>query len=179
MTRRLPSTIARTFVGAGAAALTATALSGCIYLSPAQTDVAYQPADGAIANVGDVSLDNVLVVATGKGARGEVHGMVTNHGDKPVTVKLKPAGGEQSSFQVPAQTAVRLDGQKSGDSTTTVPAVTIPRTQAAPGERTSIQFATGSAGSIEVAVPVLLDQPPYGTASPSAESSAAESEGGH
>lgn len=151
----------------GATAVTAASLTltGCFYISPAQTDSTYQPADGTDSQVGDVSLNNVLLVTSAKGARGQLQGMVTNNADAPVTVQVKPAGGTAVSLQIPAQGAVRLDGKASGDNNRSSQPVTVATTPAAPGSTTTVQFSTGQAGVTDVTVPVVLDQPPYGSAS--------------
>lgn len=169
MTLRLPSrnSQVRAFAGVGVGAITATMLSGCFYLSPAQTDVSYNPADGAIAKLGDLDFNNVLIVSSGKGAQGAVQGLVVNNGDTTANVKVKPDGGSEETIDVPAHTAVRLDGKTSGDDKATVNAITIQSTPVAPGRRTTIQFSTAGGGTVPVSVPVLLDQRPYGSASPS------------
>lgn len=170
MTPRLPSprTSSRALAGTGLAAVAATALSGCYYLSPAQTDASYDPGDGALATVGDsVKLNNVLVVTSQKGAEGKVEGLVTNSGDNEVTLRVQPTGGSVSTLKVAPHTSIRLDGKSNGDDPATGTAVTIGSTPVAPGEHTTIGFATGGAGAVSVTVPVLLDQPPYGSASAS------------
>ena len=164
MTRRLIP--ARPALGALGLAITATMLSGCMYLSPAQTTKSYDPADGTIATVGSLQLSDVLVVTSGKGAPGKLHGMVTNNGSSNVKLTIAATGGKSQSVTVPADTAVRLDGKTSGNSTTKVKPVTVAKVSTVPGKQMTITFATAKAGATPVKVPVLLDQGYYGSASP-------------
>lgn len=141
-------------------------LSGCIYLSPAQTTVSYDPADGTIATVGSVQLSDVLVVTSAKGAPGTLHGMVTNNGNSSVQLSITPGGGSNQSVTIPAQTAVRLDGVASGNSSVRIKPVKIANVTSAPGKPMTITFSTPATGATPVSVPVLLDQGNYGSASP-------------
>ncbi|NHN55522.1 hypothetical protein G9U51_06975 [Calidifontibacter sp. DB0510] len=157
------------------AAVAATGLSGCMYFSPQQTTKPYIPADGNIASVGPVQLTNVLVVTSGKGADGKLQGLATNTSNKPVQLKVQPQGGAATTLTVPAMTSVRLDGKTNGNDTATVPAVSVAKVPVVPGKEMTITFTITSSGSSNpVGVPVLLDQPPYGTATPSGQSSSAE-----
>ncbi|TWP38876.1 hypothetical protein [Leekyejoonella antrihumi] len=165
MTRRLFP--ARPALGALGLAVSATMLSGCMYLSPAQTTQSYDPADGTIATVGSLQLSDVLVVASAKGARGALIGMVTNNGQSEVKLTISPQGGAGQSVTIPAQTAVRLDGKTSGDSKTKIKPVTVAKVTAAPGKPMTITFTTSKAGATPIQVPVLLSQGIYGSASPS------------
>lgn len=141
----------------------ALTLSGCFYLSPEEV-TNYNAADGISAKVGTVQLDDVLIVTSAKGAAGTLHGTATNASESPVQLTVTPTGGSATSVTVPAQTAVRLDGQPSGNSTVTAGPVNISAVGAAPGETTQVTFATSTAGSVPVNVPVLLDSAPYGSA---------------
>ena len=161
----------RALAGAGALGA-AVLLSSCQSLSEQTTDLKYDAADGVSSTVGALQLSDVLIVTTGKGAAGQVLGMVTNNGQSAAQLQISPAGGQPQTITVPPLTAVRLDGQPSGDSTAKVAPVKVPSVNVDPGAMLPVTFASGSAGSSPVQVPVLLDHPPYGTAShePEAES---------
>ncbi len=136
-------------------------LSGCMYLSPAQTTKSYDPADGTQTTMGSLQFSDLLVVTTKKGAPGRVHGMVTNDSDSPVKLSV----GKQT-VTIPGQTAVRLDGKPSGNNTKTIPAVKLAKVPVHPGKRMSLTFTTAKAGANTFRVPVQLDQGYYGTANP-------------
>lgn len=159
----------------------ATVLSGCFYLNPPETDNAYNPADGAISKVGDVELTNVLVVAAKKGEEGKLEGLATNRGKSAAKLTITPTGGSPTEVTVPAGTSVRLDGQEMGSDSKTVDAVTIDNVPVEPGSRMQIEFSASGAGKTPVSIPVLLDQYPYGSASPEHATAEAQegAEGGH
>ena len=126
-----------------------------MYLSPTQTDVSYNGSNGTNATVGDLTLSGVLISASSKGAPGTMQGMVTNNSASAIAVRIG-VGGSTSQVPIPADTAVRLDGQISGNSTTTVGPVKIASTPVAPGAKTTVTFATAGTGESPVVVPVLL-----------------------
>lgn len=132
-----------------------------MYLSPTQTDVSYNGSNGTNTTVGDLTLSGVLISATSKGAAGTMQGMVTNNSDSAIAVTIG-VGNSRAQLSVPADTAVRLDGQPSGNSTTTVGPVKIASTPAAPGAKTTVIFATASTGQSPVVVPVLLPGQAFG-----------------
>ncbi|GAB3490805.1 hypothetical protein [Flexivirga lutea] len=169
MTRRLPSSlnsVSRPAVGAVALAATATALSGCMYLSPAQTTKSYEAADGTDQTIGSLQLQNLLIVASAKGAPGALQGLAVNNAQSPIKLTVT-TGDTSTSITVPAATAVRLDGKRTAADKATVSPVTVPSVAARPGKAQKVTFTTQKTGSTVVEVPVLLNQGPYGTASPS------------
>lgn len=166
MTRRtaLKTRLARPLLAGAVATGAALTLSGCFYLSPDEV-TSYNASDGIAASVGKVQLSNILVATSAKGAAGTVYGTATNPTREPVELTVTPTGGSATTVTVPAATAVRLDGQASGNSTATAGPVKIAAVGAEPGANTQITFATQSAGSVPVSVPVVLDSAPYGSAS--------------
>ncbi len=147
-----------------AAAGVTMSMSGCMYFSDAQTDAHYIPSDGTITNVGDVQLSNVLVVTTGKGAKGSLQGLATNHSDQTVELTVTPQGGTAAKVSIPAMTSVRLDGKTNGTDKATTSPVDVASTPTAPGGSMKVVFATAQGGQAATSVPVLLDQAPYGSA---------------
>lgn len=143
---------------------TALTLSGCFYLSPDEV-TSYNASDGIAVNVGPVHLSNLLVITSAKGAQGHVSGTATNPTQQPVQLTVTPTGGGATTVTVPAATAVRLDGQPSGNTTATAGPVNIAAVGAEPGANTQVTFATQAGGSVPVSVPVVLDTAPYGSAS--------------
>lgn len=154
-------------------------LTGCAELSPQSTTLDYDPADGVSAEVGGVSLSDVLLVSgKGEGGKAKLAGLANNttSRDVEVTVGTGAQGGEK--FTVPAGKVVRLDGRKNGDSDATIKPVTLSDVKDKVGETTTLAFTSSSSGQIHVSVPVLLDQEPYGTATES-HATAEGGEGGH
>ncbi|HET8601302.1 MAG TPA: hypothetical protein VFL99_13315 [Segeticoccus sp.] len=151
-------------VAAGALA-GAVALSGCSALSPQQTTEPYTPADGVSTTLGNVDLNDLLIVASAKGKPGVVSAQVSNQGNSRVTVKISsPDGTTLKQVSVPAQSAVKLF--EGGHGQTTLPSVPVP-----PGSMTKLRVSTPSEGTHEILVPVLLDQQYYATVTPTSSPS--------
>ncbi|MBD2757957.1 hypothetical protein IEE94_00305 [Yimella sp. cx-573] len=165
---------ARATVVAGVAS---TALSGCFYLSDPTTDMQYVPSDGNIATVGPLQVSNVLVVTSAKGAKGDLQGLVTNTSESAQELTVTPQGGAAVKVQVPALQSVRLDGKTNGNDKATISPVSFQATSAAPGEQLQVAFSAKDGEGKQVAVPVVLDQYPYGSASPSHPDSRADESG--
>lgn len=148
-----------------ALATAATALSGCMYLSPDQTTKSYLAADGVDVTVGSLQVQNALIVTTGKGAAGHMQGLAVNNGDTAINLTVSGVGSTRQ-ITIPASTAVRLDGKANGDSTNTIsPAVSVSAVASDPGLSQKVTFSTTAAGQKSIQVPIVLDQYPYGTAS--------------
>lgn len=136
-----------------------------MYLSPAQTTKSYEASDGTNTTMGSLELQNVLIVAGAKGDTGSMHGVAVNNGQSAIKLTVT-AGKQATTITVPAETAVRLDGQQTPDSKSTVSPVSVPSVAAAPGNSQKVTFTTSQTGATDVQVPILLDQYPYGSASP-------------
>ena len=136
-----------------------------MYLSPAQTTKSYDAADGVNKTIGTVQLQNLLIVTSGKGQPGALQGLAVNNGQSTVKLTVK-AGSSSASVTIPAATAVRLDGKKSGVDKATVSPVSVGSVAARPGANETVSFSTQAGGTTDIQVPVLLDQYPYGSASP-------------
>ncbi len=136
-----------------------------MYLSPAQTTKSYDAADGVSATVGSLQLQNILIVASQKGAKGQMQGVAVNNGQSAIKLVVT-TGKQNTTVTVPAETAIRLDGKPSADTTSTVSPVSVSSVAARPGKSQKVTFTTQKSGATDVQVPVLLDQYPYGSASP-------------
>ncbi|RYZ29089.1 MAG: hypothetical protein EOP01_05855, partial [Propionibacteriaceae bacterium] len=88
---RRPGTRALAAAGALAAGLL---LAGCSATNPIQTQHDYSPSDGVRVTVGDVRGNNLLVLTSGQGAPGVLHGAFTNDSDEDRTVTVSFAGAE-------------------------------------------------------------------------------------
>lgn len=184
MTRRpvITSRPGRAFAGTATVA-SALILSGCAGLSQQATFLEYDAADGVSAEVGSVQLSDVLAVSTGQGGPVRLLGVAYNPGSSPVQLTVSANGqGGGPRVTVPPRATVRFDGQQTGNGTATISPVSLSGVTAAPGRTTPVTFTSGSAGTVSVSVPVLLNQYPYGTASvthaPAATPTAESPEGG-
>lgn len=146
-------------IGALGLVTSASLLSGCFYLNPAQTTVSYDGSDGANVTVGGLKLSAVAINTTAKGARGAMQGLVSNPSETPVTLSIA-VGGSSAQITIPADTALRLDGKPSGDTSKTISPVIVASTPVIPGAKASVVFATSASGPTPVQVPVLSSQDP-------------------
>lgn len=146
-------------IGAFGLVSSASLLSGCFYLNPAQTTVSYDGSSGTNVSVGSLKLSAVAISTTAKGARGAMQGMVANPSASPVMLSIA-VGGSTTQLTIPADTALRLDGKTSGNSSKTVSPVIIANTPVIPGGKASVVFTTSATGATPVQVPVLSSQYP-------------------
>jgi hypothetical protein len=139
----------------------AAVLSGCQVMSPIQTTVTYQPANGVAVDLGDVQIRDLVVVSRAKGEVGTLSGMVVNNGTEPVTISFaEGASGGSVMAQAPADKQTRLSGVPG-----TAP-VTLPSIDAAPGGIVKLTVSTPAGGASEVSVPVLLPDGIYANITP-------------
>lgn len=146
---------------AAAALAGALALSGCQAFSPIQTNVPYQPADGAAVDLGDVQIRDLVVIAGAKGEVGTLSAMVVNKGTEAVTVTFAVGtDGGTAKAEIPAGTQTRLSGVEGTEP------VTLPAIPAAPGGIVKVTVSTPAGGAPEVSVPVLLPSGYYTSLTP-------------
>src|SRR5665811_1599184 len=150
-TRAAPVRAATTLAKALATSVAAAAvLSGCQVMSPVQTTVPYQAANGVAVDLGAVQIRDLVVVSSAKGEPGALSGMVVNTSAQPVTISFTAgAAGGSVLVQTPADTQSRLSGVAG-----TAP-VTLPSIDAAPGGIVRLTVITPAGGASEVSVPVL------------------------
>lgn len=146
-------------LGALGLVTSASLLSGCFYLNPAQTTVSYDGSDGTNVSVGNLKLSGVAISTTSKGARGAMQGLVSNPGATAVRLSIAVAGST-AQVTIPADTAIRLDGKTSGNSSKTVSPVVVANTPVIPGAKVSVVFSTPATGATPVQVPVLQSRDP-------------------
>lgn len=134
-------------------------LSGCQVMSPRQTDVTYNAADGVPIDLGDVQLRDIVVVADKDGGPGTLVGAANNEGDKPVTVRVAPAGSSKAAeFEVPANSGLAISKDTK---------VELTDFQGAPGGMVSLQAQTDASGaSGEIQVPVVAAEGYYADYAP-------------
>ncbi|WP_127126544.1 hypothetical protein [Georgenia sp. SYP-B2076] len=137
-----------------AAALGASlVLAGCSVANPITTQGAYAASDGVRAELGGVTVENLLILTEGEGETGHVLGSIVNHTTEPVQVTLTLGeNGGSIPFRLPAEGTVNLT-----DEGTALESVDVPAGAVLPGS-----ISTSGAGSVSVPVPVLDGTiPPY------------------
>lgn len=143
--------------------MAAIGLTGCAELSEQATTLEYDPADGVSAEVGSVELQDVLIVSGEGEGSGKLAGLANNPSARAVEITVGTSARGGQKFTVPARSVVRLDGKPNGDSPDRIKAVELSDLENKPGESATLAFTTPSAGQVQVSVPILLDQYPYGT----------------
>ncbi len=122
-------------------------LSGCQVISPRQTDVMYDAADGVSVDVGAVQVRNLVVVADKKGGPGTISGAVANPGS--TAVELTFATSETSSVKQKVEPGQTLNLSVGGAK------VTLPVVDAAPGDVVVVTVGDAATGPAPVNVPVV------------------------
>lgn len=156
----MSGTSGRAAIGAIGLAACAPLLTGCFYLSPAQTAASYDGGVGAHTTIGGLEFANLMIVSKAKDSQGAMHGQVTNNSAAavPLTVVV---GGQTAQVSIPADSAIRLDGKPSGNTEKTIKAIDIAKTPAQPGASVSVTFSVPGSGQNPVDVPVLNPQQAY------------------
>ncbi|GAA4695493.1 hypothetical protein GCM10025781_11560 [Kocuria gwangalliensis] len=165
-------------LGAAAAAALLTA-TGCGYVSPQATADEYAPSDGIQADLGDVKVRNLMILAADADSEGRVIGSVVNEGSEPATLSID-ADGATAEVEVPANDTVMLE---------TSEPVMVDRAGAGPGLMVETELEADGQSSTQ-SVPVLdHTYPRYASlmpggapstpANPSNTPKAESEEGGH
>lgn len=99
-------------IGLGAAfAAAALTSAGCAALTNDQDTAShYSPADGIVEQVGDLSVNNLLIVAESADSDGRLLGTLVNESDEDMTVEIEVEGAEPITVDVPPTDGVR-DGE--------------------------------------------------------------------
>ncbi|MBB2986763.1 hypothetical protein [Terracoccus luteus] len=156
----------RRVASAAAAGLVVLATaSGCMVMSPVQTDEPYVPADGVPANAGSVALRDLSFVSTGTtGAGVVVSGNAANLGDQEVTLQMRPQAADGTSSSAGVQVQLRPYQQVDLASL----ALSLPSVQAKPGALTTVQIVAEPGGTTVTQVPILLASGYLATVTPTA-----------
>ncbi|HYQ76204.1 hypothetical protein [Cellulomonas sp.] len=139
----------------GAVLALAAALSGCSVTNQITTEVAYSASDGVRATLGDLTAENLLIVAEAADAPGALQGALTNRGDDALTVELSLEGSTER-VRVESGATVLLgggpgEGGADGDEREQV----VFDAAGAPGSTVELTLSTAAAGEETVPVPVL------------------------
>lgn len=128
------------------AVVLAAVLSGCSVTNQITTEEQYAASDGVRATLGDVTAENLLLIAEAADAPGALQGAFTNRGDEAVTVEVATTGSAER-VRVAAGETVLLGGQDGEE--------VVLDTPAPPGATTEVTLSTGAGGTETVQVPVL------------------------
>jgi hypothetical protein len=133
-------------VAVGATAVLAAVLSGCSATNPITTEVAYSASDGVRASLGDLTAENLLLVAAAADSPGALQGALSNRGDEALTVEIA-TGSSTERIRVASGETLLLGGTEGED--------VVLETPEAPGATTEMTLTTDDAGAVAVQVPVL------------------------
>ncbi|WP_454050922.1 hypothetical protein [Cellulomonas sp. Marseille-Q8402] len=140
-------TSARRPVVVGAIALAAAAvLSGCSATNQITTEMAYAASDGVRASLGDLTAENLLLLAAAADEPGALQGALTNRGDDALTVEVATEASSER-VRVAAGETVLLGGTEGEE--------ILLETPGAPGSTVALTLSTDAAGTETLQVPVL------------------------
>lgn len=163
--RFLVQTPVRRRVSALAAGVALAAVTaGCQVNSPQQTQVAYVPADGVPADVGQLAVRNLVLVGDGSGEV-VITGSAINLGTDPMTVKFVPQAA-QGATTAPSGSEVPLGPREQVDLANK--GLQLSGVSAKPGTLTPITITSSTGGTTVAQVPVLPPEQYYSTATPAA-----------
>ena len=134
----------------GALAITALLLTGCGAGPDAQTRLISQVTDGIEANIGDLRMVNVLLVAQPDGSAVLV-GTVVNNGTKNDRISAITANSVDATL-TPFAPALNIGGKAvfSGDSANAI--AVFPGLDAKIGDRVTVEFTFSGSGKVKVDV---------------------------
>jgi hypothetical protein len=134
----------------GALAITALLLTGCGAGPDAQTRLISQVTDGIEANIGDLRMVNVLLVAQPDGSAVLV-GTVVNNGTKTDRISAITANSVDATL-TPFAPALNIGGKAvfSGDSANAI--AVFPGLDAKIGDRVTVEFTFSASGKLKVDV---------------------------
>ena len=134
----------------GALAITALLLTGCGAGPDAQTRLISQVTDGIEANIGDLRMVNVLLVAQPDGSAVLV-GTVVNNGTKNDRISAITANSVDATL-TPFAPALNSGGKAvfSGDSANAI--AVFPALDAKIGDRVTVEFTFSASGKLKVDV---------------------------
>ena len=157
---RRPSTRRVTTVLAGVALALAT--TGCQVNSPVQTNVAYVPADGVPADVGQLALRDLALVGDGTGPV-VISGSAVNLGDQDMTVQIA-AQADPNATAAPTGSEIQLRPREQVNLATK--GLQLSGVTTKPGGLVPLTITSSTGGTGVVKVPVLAPKDFYSTVTP-------------
>ncbi|QAY73298.1 DNA modification methylase [Agromyces protaetiae] len=135
--------------------------SGCALITYQATTEHYDASDGVSANVGDLDLRNILIIAEEGADDASLVFTVSNGGDSDAELTIEPVtGGSPVELEVEAGQQIVLGGADEDP-------LLLEGLGAAPGSNVELAFKTPGAEIVEISVPVLDGRlPEYGALLP-------------
>lgn len=145
--------IRRAASGAALAALALTA-TGCGAINDQATTAQYDPSDGVSAHVGDVTIQNLMLVTNGADQEARYLGTIVNKGKDSADLSLEFSGNSVDT-NVTADKPLRLEDDKNAE-TFTVPGDTSKEANKGtyPGQQVLVTIKSGG-NSTTAKVPVV------------------------
>lgn len=128
------------------AVLLAAVLSSCSATNDITTARAYSASDGVRGELGDVTAENLLLVAAAANEPGALQGALSNRGEATVTITITTSESSED-VRVLAGETVLFGGANGEELLLTTPD--------APGATTDLTLASGPGGTLELQVPVV------------------------
>ncbi|MEV7607274.1 hypothetical protein AB0N65_17720 [Paenarthrobacter sp. NPDC089322] len=163
-------------IAAAAIGVGLLSVTGCGFVNAQQTNHQYSASDGIKADLGQLQLRNILIVASGENEPGRVIGAVFNNSGSDATLTISGSNGAQTEIPVKANSETYLN--TGSDAAILSTAGTIP------GGLTPVTIRSGS-DSATVNVPVVdgtlpeyqeyLPTTPTPTATPTSTATSTES----
>lgn len=136
-----------------------TLLAGCGLVTPVATQVPYSPGDGVQSTVGDVELINVILIADGESADGNLMFSAHNGSNDEVqlTIQYEADSGQVTlSSELPSRAVTNFGYGDGGQ-------FVLPNINVTPGDLFDVFFQYGNEEGVLLTVPVLDDSLPYYT----------------
>ncbi|MET4542319.1 hypothetical protein ABIE37_004124 [Arthrobacter bambusae] len=163
-------------IAAAAIGVGLLSVTGCGFVNAQQTTHQYSASDGIKADLGQLQLRNILIVASGENEPGRVIGAVFNQSGTDATLTVSGANGAQTEIPVKANSETLLND--------TTDAAILSTAGVIPGGLTPVTIRSGS-DSATINVPVVdgtlaeytkyLPTTPTPTATPTSTSTSTES----
>ncbi len=152
----------RVVASAAVAAVLALATAGCGFITPQGTEMVRDLADGVNTKIGDVAIENALVISD-NGQTGNLVFRGINESDEAVTLSISySSGGTRTTIQEDLDPLGAETFGADGN-----PQVLLTRIDTKPGALLPVYFQYGDAEGRELMVPVLTTgQAEYSTLAP-------------
>lgn len=129
----------------GVAALIAVGTAGCGAINQQATAMTYAASDGIVANVGDVKVRNLMLVANDANSPARFLGSIVNDTDKAQTLTVTLDSGN-TTFEIKPQSSLKLEDSANEK--------TVAKAGKIPGEQVNATLEADGKSS-NVAIPVV------------------------
>jgi len=133
-------------IAAAAIGVGLLSVTGCGFVNAQQTTHQYSASDGIKADLGQLQLRNMLIVASGEKESGRVIGAVFNQSNSDATLTISGADGAQTEVPVKAKSETYLNEESDS--------AVLSTAGAAPGGLAKVTVRSGS-DSAQINIPVV------------------------